>query len=114
MSIPANVREDAETALTEFCKQHSSGTVSDQLRYKYELVASAAILLAERPGFMNPAEWASVPVAKFRYSEARGSWSLYWSDSNARWHRLSNVPAGSIRSLLQAVETDAAGVFWGK
>jgi len=63
---------------------------------------------------MNPAEWASTPVAKFRYSETRNIWSLYWSDKNGRWNRLSDVPTTKdLRSLLKTVITDPAGVFWG-
>lgn len=101
--------------LADFCRRHSSAVVSDQLRYSFEFEASAVVLQAQRPGFMNPEEWTTVPVAKLRYSEARKTWSLYWSDTNGRWHRLGNVPmAPDIRTLLQAIETDASGVFWGK
>jgi Protein of unknown function (DUF3024) len=115
MSIPADVRAEAEAVLADFCRSHSSAVVSDQLRYGYEVVASAVVLQAQRPGFMNPDEWTSVPVAKLRYSEARQTWSLYWSDANGRWHRMGSVPMDKdIRVLLKAIETDASGVFWGK
>lgn len=115
MPIPPDVRSDAETVLTDFCKKHSSAVVSDQLRYGFEFEANAVLLQAQRPGFMNPEQWGTVPVAKLRYSEARRTWSLYWSDMNGRWHRLSSVPmAADIRVLLQAVETDESRVFWCK
>ena len=115
MPIPSDVRADAEEALTAFCRLHSSAVVSDQLRYTFEFEANAVLLQAQRPGFMNPDEWTTVPVAKLRYSEARRTWSLYWSDANGRWHRLSSVPmANNIRILLQAIEADVSGVFWGK
>ena len=81
----------------------------------FQFDSNAVLLQVQRPGFMNPEAWSTVPVAKLRYSEARRTWSLYWSDTNGRWHRLSNVAmAADIRTLLQAVETDDAGVFWGK
>jgi hypothetical protein len=115
MSIPADIRAEAEAVLAVFCQRHSSASVSDQLRYSYELAGSTVVLQAERPGFMNPDEWTRVPVAKLRFSEARSTWSLYWSDANGRWHRMSSVPmAKDIRVLLTAIETDASGVFWGK
>ena len=115
MSIPPDVRAEAEVLLTAFCSRHSSAVVSDQLRYAFEFEANAVVLQALRPGFMVPDTWATVPVAKLRYSEARRTWSLYWSDANGRWHRLSSVPmAADLRILLQQIETDAAGVFWGK
>jgi hypothetical protein len=115
MPIPPDVRSDAEQVLTDFCQLHSSAVVSDQLRYSFQFESNAVLLQAERPGFMNPDEWSAVPVAKLRYSEARRTWSLYWSDTTGRWHRLSNVPmAPDIRVLLRAIEADASGVFWGK
>lgn len=113
MPIPPEVVAQAETALGEFCRQHSSAPGADRLRYRYEFEASAALLLEERPGFMKPEEWVSVPRARFRYSQARNEWSLYWSDANNRWHRVSNVKANQdIRVLLQIVVSDPLGVFW--
>ena len=113
MAIPPEVFENAKTALSEFCVAHSSAPGADRLRYIYEFEANAALLLVQRPGFVSPTEWLSKPVAKFRYSEARGEWSLYWSDPNAKWHRVSNVKAAKdIRVLLQVVVSDPLGVFW--
>lgn len=114
MAIPAEVRAAAEVALAEFCRQHSSGAVADQLRYEYAFVASAALLIEKRPSFMNAAEWTSVPVAKFRYSAGKGVWTLYWSDRTDKWHRVSSAPAATtIETLLAQVLADPSGVFWG-
>jgi hypothetical protein len=111
--IPSEVRAQAETALEEFCRKHSSAPGADRLRYIYQFEASAALLLEQRPGFMNPDDWVSVPRAKFRYSQARNEWSLYWSDANNRWHRVSDVKAAKdIQVLLQVVVADPLGVFW--
>ena len=113
MPIPPEVLAQAEAVLKEFCRQHSSVPGADRLRYIYQLEASGALLLEQRPGFMNPEDWLSVPRAKFRYSQARNEWSLYWSDSGTRWHRVSNVKADrDIRVLLQVVLSDPTGVFW--
>lgn len=113
MAIPPEVRTQAETLLARFCAEHSSAPGADRLRYIYEFETNAALLLVQRPGFMNPDSWVSTPVAKFRYSEARAEWSLYWSDSNSKWHRVSNVKAAKdIGVLLQTVVSDPLGVFW--
>ena len=73
----------------------------------------AVTLIERRPSFLNHLEWTSVPKAKFRYSPAKGVWSLYWPDTNQRWHRLSSAKtAKDIRVLLKAVATDTSGVFW--
>lgn len=113
MAIPEAIRVQAETALAEFCAAHSSAPGADRLRYTYAFEANAALLLVQRPGFMNDEEWVSTPTARFRYSQARDEWSLYWSDTNRKWQRVSNVKAAKdIRVLLQAVVTDSLGVFW--
>jgi hypothetical protein len=113
MPIPPEALAQAESALEAFCSEHSSLPGDDQLRYRYQFEASAAVLLEERPGFMRPEEWVSVPRAKFRYSQARDKWSLYWMDANQRWHRVTNIEADKdIRALLRIVITDPLGVFW--
>ena len=113
MAIPNEVRVEAESALREFCAAHSSEPGADRLRYAYTFEPNAAILVAERPGFINRDEWLSTAVAKFRYSEARHQWSLYWREANGKWHRVSGVKAtNDIRELLQAVVADSLGVFW--
>ena len=113
MAISPEARADAEVALAEFCEKHSSAPGADRLRYIYQFETNAAVLLEQRPGFMNAEEWVSKPMAKLRYSEARDTWSLYWSDTSERWHRVSNVKAEKdIRVLLQVVVTDPLGVFW--
>lgn len=114
VSIPPDARAVAESALSEFCAHHSSPDIADRLRYTYQFDGTTALLIEERPGFMNPNEWSANPIAKFRFSPARNQWSLYWSDSNGRWRRLSNVPASDdIRKLLKIAADDPSGVFSG-
>ncbi len=113
MAIPPDVLAEAETALTAFCAQHSSAAGGDLQRFAYEIESSSALLNQQRPGFMAPDTWSSKPIAKFRYSQARHNWSLYWADSSERWHRVANVPAAKdIQVLLAAVLADPLGVFW--
>lgn len=113
MSIPTNIRSEAESALRAFCESHSSSDVAQQ-RYTYEFGSNAVVLIEQRPSFMNAAEWTSRPLAKFRYSEARDRWSLYWTDNNERWHMVTGVKgAKDLRTLLDVVVKDPLGVFWG-
>ena len=113
VAIPSEQRAEAEVALNEFCAQHSSTVGADRLNYTYQFEANAAVLIQQRPGFMKPDELVSKPIAKFRYSEARNLWTLYWFDPNGKWHRVSNVEnKKDIRVLLQVVVTDPLGVFW--
>lgn len=112
MPLPPEIASVADAALLEFCRHHSSPAIADQLRYTYEINDLTAVLFEQRPGFMNPSSWASFPIAKFKYALAKRQWSLYWSDSNDRWRRLTNVPpTEDIRTLIQAVADDPFSVF---
>lgn len=39
-------------------------------------------------------------------------WMLYWRDRNVRWHRHTS-PAGNVLGLLDEIDHDATGIFWG-
>jgi hypothetical protein len=114
MAIPDDIREPAARTLAEFCRSHTTEAVADQLRYEYSFAGNAALLIERRPSFMNPSEWTSRAVAKFRYSAGKGVWTLYWADRNDKWHRVSSAPAAArIDSLLAQVLADPSGVFCG-
>jgi hypothetical protein len=111
VTIPPEARAEAEAALGEFCSHHSSAAIAADLRYAYAIEGTTALLIEQRPSFLKPGEWSSVPIVKFRYSPARGQWSLYWLENN-KWRRLSNVPASKeIGKLLKIASDDPSGVF---
>jgi hypothetical protein len=111
--IPPEARLTAETVLQQFCQEHSAAEGTDQPRYTYRFDTNAAILAEERPAFVNAGAWASRDIAKFRYSEARNTWTLYWRDTSDKWHRVSGTEADeNLTRLLQVVVKDPLGVFW--
>lgn len=113
MAIPSEARDVAEAALAKFCAEHSSEVGGVRQRYIHRFETNAVVLVEQRAAFVNASEWTSKPIAKFRYSEARNNWSLYWSEGSDRWHRVSNVEAAKdIHVLLEVVVKDPLGVFW--
>ncbi|HVG24694.1 MAG TPA: DUF3024 domain-containing protein [Thermoanaerobaculia bacterium] len=113
MPIPNDIRARAEAQLAEFCKQHSAGPGNERPEYTYTVEANAVVLVEQRPGFLNANDRTARPIARFRYSEARDTWTVYWRDSANKWERVTNVPANKdIGVLLQVVVTDPTGVFW--
>jgi hypothetical protein len=59
-------------------------------------------------------EWSSQKIAQLRYDSAKRRWSLYWRDSNDRWHLYSEIkPSRDLAPLLAEVDADPAGIFWG-
>jgi hypothetical protein len=58
-------------------------------------------------------DWSRVPVAQFRYSREHNDWTLYDADRESRWHRYELVDSGAIDQLLEEVDNDPSGIFWG-
>ena len=58
-------------------------------------------------------EWSRLPVAQFRYDFDDKLWTLYWADRNGRWHRYDLVASGTIDQLLEEIDDDPNGIFWG-
>jgi len=41
-------------------------------------------------------------------------WYLYWMDRNSRWHEYLGIePSSNLDRLLEEVEEDPTGIFWG-
>ena len=58
-------------------------------------------------------EWSRVPVAQLRYDPDHKNWTLYCADRNSRWHRYELVDPGTVDELLEEIEDDPTGIFWG-
>ena len=58
-------------------------------------------------------DWSHAPVAQLRYSPERNHWTLYYADRNSRWHRYDLTEAGPVDQLLEAIDSDPTGIFWG-
>jgi hypothetical protein len=59
-------------------------------------------------------EWTRHPVARLRYTKARGEWSLYWSDRNLEFHEYDLVrPTPYLDELITEIERDPTSIFWG-
>jgi len=61
-----------------------------------------------------PKRWSSLKVAQLRYDERARRWRLYSHDSSDRWHPYEFAPpAPDVTPLLDAIEQDRTGIFWG-
>lgn len=76
-------------------------------------------IMESRPVFRKPDIWTHMPVAQFRYNSNTKKWALYAPDRNSKWHDYiywSDSWDGSIGNfdgLLEEVEKDPTGIFWG-
>ena len=89
----------------------------DQIRIELDVDQRAVTILECRPPWdpdrMGP-EWTRFPIARLRYTKARNEWTLYWRDRNLKFHRFEPVPpSDDVQDLLDAIEVDRTGIFWG-
>jgi hypothetical protein len=76
-----------------------------------------AVTLVERRAPWRPEfgpEWTRSPVARLRWSVSRREWTLFWRDRNHRWHHYKyTAPTTEIARLLEEIDRDPTGIFWG-
>lgn len=48
-----------------------------------------------------------------KFDSQSSKWTLYWSDSNGRWHIFDLTSPGSIDKILKEIERDRTNIFWG-
>lgn len=59
-------------------------------------------------------EWSRLPIARLRYTQGTGLWSLYWRDRNLKFHRYDRTPLTTdIQILLAEIEADPTHIFGG-
>jgi hypothetical protein len=113
MAIPELERARAERALRRVCDKVPAH-IRDELEHDFRVVRSDIELFERRPHYLERDRKIEHVVAKFRYNARRGSWTLYWSDRNLRWHSYEGLEGRrDFLELLREVEKDPTGIFWG-
>jgi hypothetical protein len=112
MPAPPEIIEAAVAQVAAYCQDRST----DDYRIEHS-VRGASITIIERRPPWNPSfgsEWSSLKVAQLRYDDSVRRWRLFSHDSSDRWHPYEfAAPATGVAPLLDAIEQDRAGIFWG-
>jgi len=88
--------------------------IRHQLTIGFAIKRTAVTLFERRPAFRRPGEWTESSIARFRRQPSGKLWTLYWRDRHSRWHIFPPVkPSESLEDLLQAVDRDETGIFYG-
>lgn len=114
MALTEFQKAQVERLLTAYCAQRVPAAVGSQVRVGYRVDGNAVILYEERPAFQPPHDWQEMVVAKFLYVGTRRHWQLYCQHRDQRWHAYRARPASSsFARLLDEVDADPTGIFWG-
>ena len=103
-------------AVIAYCEQRVPPHALYQVRME-AVVDRHVVTLVERRAPWRPEfgpEWTRSPVARLRWSASRREWTLYWRDRNHRWHHYKyTAPTTEIARLLEEIDRDPTGIFWG-
>lgn len=116
MAIPELTKKKAEKVVSEFCDKRIPAHIRHQLRLSYETRGNSFTIFENRPPWHKDMgeEWTSSKVAQFRYIEGQGMWTLCWADRNGKWLLFEGTkPTSHIEELLNIVDEDSYGCFWG-
>jgi len=114
MPLPETEREIVQVTLEVYCRTKVPLRLTQKLRVGFRIRGNRVTLFEQRPAVMHPDEWVDIVVAQFRYDAGENRWTLYCADRNSRWHRYDEAgPSERFEDLVDEVEQDLTGIFWG-
>ena len=112
MPINEIERRKALNALRKYCAERTDPSLRDQLEIVHRLEGNDAFISERRPDWQDRSIVRDHDIAKLRFVVSRRVWTLYWRDSNLRWHRFEDCePARDIGDLLAVVDSEP--IFYG-
>jgi Protein of unknown function (DUF3024) len=99
-----------------WCQQRVPEHARDQVRVECAIgprhLTIVECRLPRRQGAAS--EWARFPIARLRYTQATGTWTLYWRDRNLRFHIYDQIkPSPDMGDLLRDTDRDPTAIFCG-
>ena len=114
MALPEIQKAQVDKLLTPYCAKRVPPPVRSKVRVGYRIDGNAVILYEERPAFRPPHDWQEMAVAKFLYVGTQRERRLYCQHRDLKWHAYQALPlSSSFAKLLEEVDADPTGIFWG-
>jgi hypothetical protein len=109
--MPVVTDEDLQR-VREYCAAKVPEALQDQVRVEVTRRGDALTIVERRcPWTPEIAEWSSQRVARLRCAGV--VWTLDCADSRGRWYRFDPFPTGTLDDLLEQIDEDPTGIFWG-
>lgn len=86
--------------------------VTDKIKNVVEKLGNSYILYETRPAWDGNAKpWTKLSVAKMTFVKISDTWKLYWMRASGKWELYKEYK--SLKHVLNAIEKDKSGCFWG-
>ncbi len=100
--------------LQAYCDRKVPPGERGRLSMGFRMSDNVVTLFERRAVPLRPGRWTEVAIAQFRHDPDSARWFLYWRDHSARWRHCAQIrPTRSLDELLEEVDRDPAGVFYG-
>jgi hypothetical protein len=100
--------------IKRYCNEQSPSEHADKVRIEHTVRGKTVTIVERRPPWERAGgEWTSQQVARLKYDADSTEWTLYWSDSNGRFHLYDLIEPGTVTWLLEELEQDPTCIFWG-
>lgn len=115
MALPVLTLHLARTKLDAYCARKISSGIRNQVRLEVEFADDHATLIESRPYFRDASRWTRLPVARFRFNAASGTWTLHCPNlrKTDHWRPYPCPPNRDLDKLITVLDADGSGVFWG-
>ncbi len=106
--------ERVSRELRAYCDRKVPPSERGRLSMGFRVSDNVVTLFERRAVPLRPGRWTEVAIAQFRHDPDSARWFLYWRDHSARWRHCAQIrPTRSLDELLEEVDRDPAGVFYG-
>ena len=114
MSLPEIEQHRVKKLLGKFCEERVSPQVQDRVKLSFNIRGNKVTLVESRILVREPSRLIESRIAQFEYNPGINCWTLYCYNRNSK--RCPYVPKhdqGSLDKLIQEVDKDPTGIFWG-
>lgn len=84
-----------------------------ELKVEADVEARHVTIVEVRPPWDGQGEHTRFPIARLRYTQTTGKWSLYWRDRNLKFHACDIAPTPTVQKLLDYIIDSADPIFFG-
>lgn len=104
-------------SIQHYCNAFVPEHVRDQVRMEVTHSGSSVTFIERQPPWRpeDDTDWTKRPVGQLRWDSSTLLWSVYWPDSNTRWHRWESIAPADVTTILAALDSDETkqSGFWG-